>query len=201
MTDVGRRQFLSSTLAVATVAFSDTALGSDAAFEQRGPRGEWNENTDHWIQWSANTEDQMHEEMRCWVGGIEDLHDRIIRQVRLKVWGDRGMQHLKPERIAAYEANVEATRQAMVDRFTGGLTKYEYPRAIEGHYLACAELEERGLIEQTRGPEEWREIARTERARWLRELDFLTSVGDRRETAGALFLDEQGDFHSIDEPA
>jgi hypothetical protein len=80
MVDAGRRQFLGATVAALVAAgFSDTALGSDMALEQLGPRGEPESEGGFW---RARTEEHLREEMRCWVGGIKDFHDLVIDHVK-----------------------------------------------------------------------------------------------------------------------
>lgn len=197
MTDVNRRQFLAATVAaLAGSAFSDTALGSDAAFEQRGPRFGSPSAGGHW---SAQTEEHLREEMRCWVGGIKDQHDLVIDHVK-----ELGrLRHAKTE-VAQRPSDEELRRE--IDSWASDESVEERLRHEEmrcwvandfhgGPYVVRTRDDVRAMLERTQPTlDDLRRRAqeKAERLRQCREKAerFIFA----REDAGSLYLDEGGDL-------
>lgn len=194
-----RRRFVASTLAaVAAAALPSTASGMNET-PKIPQRGNWaSEGYPYWHDgttwWHAQTEEHLREEMRCWVGGIEDTHDRMIRQLRINA-SKRIQARCKKTEIAAFQAPIEPYRAWVREHF-GLEDRWAFhphrTHNLIGNQLGIADAVEEGRTDSTRTPEEWRSFAQKEYDRRMREFDVKFSFPDRRESPGALYLDDRG---------
>lgn len=173
--------------ALVAAGFSDTALGSDMAFEPHGPRGEPESEGGFW---RARTEEHLREEMRCWVGGIKDFHDLVIDHVKERC-RRVGSKSVRPPR-SDDELREEIASRLSEENVEWHLRRGRVLEELTGCGPATAD-EVRSWLEHTCPTLE--DLRRREGERHEQRLHdavvkgkFLCAVED----AGSLYLDERG---------